>query len=162
MKRIKLTQNKFAIVDDANFEWLNQWKWCVQKFASCYYARTRMGSEMVFMHRLILGFSKRDGKQTDHINHNGLDNRESNLRQCNCSQNAINKRKLLKATSKYKGVWLVVDNRSKKEYRYWRAAVRVNGKRKYLGCFKSEIKAAKAYDMAAKKLFGKFANCNFK
>jgi hypothetical protein len=31
MKTIPLTQGKFAIVDDSDFEWLNQWKWYVQK-----------------------------------------------------------------------------------------------------------------------------------
>lgn len=162
MRKIKLTQGKYALVDDKNYEWLNQWKWNTFKTGQSWYAHTRMGSEKVSMHRLILGLSKGDGKQTDHANHNGLDNREFNLRICNSSQNAINKRKLIKTTSKYKGVWLVVDNRSKKEYRYWRSGIRVDGKRKYLGCFKSEIKAAKAYDVAAKELFGKFANCNFK
>ena len=28
MKRISLTQGQFTIVDNKNYEWLNQWKWC--------------------------------------------------------------------------------------------------------------------------------------
>ena len=27
MKQIELSQNKVALVDDEDFEWVNQWKW---------------------------------------------------------------------------------------------------------------------------------------
>lgn len=61
-------------------------------------------------------------------------------------------------TSKYKGVGIVPHSMFVKK---WRARITVNRKEKHLGYFKSEISAAKAYDVAAKKYFGEFANCNF-
>jgi len=39
--------------------------------------------------------------------------------------------------------------------------ITVNGKRIYLGSFKNELDAAKAYDRAAKKYHGQFASLNF-
>ena len=40
MKLISLTQGQFAKVDDEDFEWLNQWKWCAayKKSTNSYYA----------------------------------------------------------------------------------------------------------------------------
>lgn len=90
MKRILLTQGKYALVDDADFEYLNQWKWCAHKIGSIYYVKRghnwnkkkKCWNEILSMHRVILGLSKGDGICTDHINGNGLDNRHCNLRAC--------------------------------------------------------------------------------
>jgi hypothetical protein len=45
--------------------------------------------------------------------------------------------------------------------RRWRARIRVNGKRIYLGSFIDETDAAKAYDNDARKHHGQFASLNF-
>jgi predicted GIY-YIG superfamily endonuclease len=59
-------------------------------------------------------------------------------------------------TSKYKGVsWFKRDE-------CWRSWIHYNGKQQHLGYFHLEIDAANAYDEAAKKYFGEFANLNFK
>ena len=104
------------------------------------------------MHRVILGLEQ--GTLCDHRNHDGLDNRRQNLRPCNDSQNAGNKRKHLGASSQLKGVdW-------HKSSRKWRAQIRINGRSKHLGCFTSETAAAAAYDRAALIHFGEFALTN--
>jgi len=97
MKQITLTQGQYAIVDDWNYEWLNQWKWCAgwAKNTKSYYAMRRAKGEfdryyIIRMHREILGLKKGDRRQADHINHNTLDNRESNLRIVNNQQNCFN------------------------------------------------------------------------
>jgi hypothetical protein len=96
------------------------------------------------------------GKFRDHINHNGLDNRKANLRQATRAQNCWNKRKQKGShSSKYKGVsWL---SREKK----WQARIQANGRKIFIGSFKNEIDAAKAYDRAAKKYYKEFASLNF-
>ena len=38
MKQIPLTQGKFALVDDEDFEYLNQFKWCALKRPHTFYA----------------------------------------------------------------------------------------------------------------------------
>ena len=85
-KTIPLTQGKLALVDDADFEWLNQWKWHAVRFRDRYYAvRTATENETsspttVYMHRLIMGTDT--GQATHHLNNDGLDNRQDNLRVC--------------------------------------------------------------------------------
>jgi len=91
----------------------------------------------------------------DHINHNGLDNRKANLRLATRAQNSRNRRPVGRGSSKYKGVTY------RKSDGVFIADIRAGRKRIYLGCFKSETEAAKAYDAGAKKYHGEFASLNF-
>ena len=150
MKEIPLTQGKFAIVDDADFEWLNRRKWFARFCKGHWYAYS--GHSQILMHRLIMNCPK--GKEIDHWNNNGLDNRRANIRECSHSQNMANKPGRSKI-SKYKG--LVYHKLAHK----WRARIRCNYRCFHLGLFDSEINAAKAYDKKAKELFGEFAYLNF-
>ena len=81
-KTIPLTQGKVAIVDDADFDWLNQWKWYAIHRRSIWYAETRDRStgRCIRMHRLIT--KVQPDLQVDHRNRDGLDNRRCNLRCC--------------------------------------------------------------------------------
>jgi hypothetical protein len=107
----------------------------------------KLGQKFVKMHQVIVGY-----KRPDHIDGNGLNNQKHNLRPATHAQNSRNKGKH-KGTSKYKGV-------CKTPYK-WRARIYVDGKSKFLGDKDLEIDAAKLYDEAAVKYFGKFARLNF-
>jgi hypothetical protein len=158
-KLIPLTQGKFAIVDDLDFDWLSQWKWYAMRAHSInnYYAVRANYSDgkqqRIFMHRAISGM---DGwTDTDHANGNGLDNRRENLRSATRSQNICNARRQNNNTSGFKGVsWR--SDRGK-----WRVRVTIDGKRTTLGYFDDLIKAAVAYDVAAIEHYGEFACLNF-
>ena len=162
-KLLPLSQNKFAIVDAADYNRLNKYKWCLSKIPRTNYALTRIKARRVkgkltkrkamLMHRFILNAPRH--LVVDHKNHNGLDNRKQNLRLCTRAENNRNRRTFRKGTSKYKGVsW-------DKKRKLFLAAIRCNGKYYNLGRFKSEIEAAKAYDKKARELFGEFACLNF-
>ena len=161
MKRIRLTQGKFAIVSDIDYAFLNQWKWCASNEHGYWYAIRNIHKpkhKIVRMHRVILkrmGYKK--FKDTDHIDGNGLDNRRIKLRIATRNQNNINSFKRKNSISKYKGVYYLTNRLLKKS---WYARLSVNGKMINLGYYKTAIEAAKAYNKAAKKYFGKFARLN--
>ena len=156
-KQILLTQGQFTIVDDEDFDWLNQWKWYVHnKKHTNYAARTEYSngkSTKIYMHRIILGVQGYN--LTDHVNRNGLDNRLCNLRICTPKQNCMNRRPTGK-TSKRKGVYY---NSQKQK---WIAQICYKRKRisTYIGSYITEKAAAKAYNAKALELFGEFAYCN--
>ena len=120
------------------------------------YAKYRSSGDItILMHRDLCGLAAGDRRQVDHINGDGLDNRRINLRICTPSQNSANKRKGNGTySSKYKGVSWAKD-RSK-----WDAYIRVNRVLRKLGGFVNEDDAARAYNEAALKAFGGFANLN--
>ena len=160
MQQISLTQGQFALVDDIDYDKLNQFKWCVKKERNGNFYAVRWSLEngkqiKIRMSRQILGLEYRDPRQTDHINHITLDNCRDNLRVCTCLENQRNRRANSDSTSQFKGVhW---DKQKKK----WRAQITINGKSNYLGCYEDEEMAAMAYDLVARKVFGEFAYLNF-
>ena len=152
-KTIELSCGEYSIVDDDDFEKINQYKWYVLKCTHSFYAVRRESGRPLLMHRQIMGLEC--DKQVDHINHNGLDNRKSNLRIATCSQNQHNRRLQINNKSGYKGVsWTKHKNK-------WRANIRLNGKDIHLGYYENLIDAALAYDDAAKKYHEDFAVLNF-
>jgi HNH endonuclease len=140
MKKILLTKRKFAIVDNADFWFLNQWKW----YFTNGYARRDVSRVRIYMHRFILKIPKE--KVCDHINRNKLDNRKSNLRIVTQSQNMMNSKKPITNTSGYKGVtWFLRDG-------VWKAQIKLNQKNFHLGYFKN-IKDAISTRKKAEKMY---------
>ena len=163
MKTIELTRGQVAIVDDEDYEWLNQWKWFAQytPHTRTYYAarNTPKGKgkqTVLIMARVICGLKRGNKREVDHKNHKSLDNRKVNLRICSHQENSCNQfahrfHNGKPCTSQYQGVsW-------HKQTKKWRTRIRIHGKSIWLGLFTSEIAAAQRYNQAAQKLFGKFA-----
>lgn len=158
MKYIELSQGLITIVDDDDFDWLNVWKWCAIKSKRTFYAvRTEYNPKKrtIYMHKEILS---RMGFQTDHKDHNGLNNQRSNLRVATVKEN--NRNKLRTRGKKYKGVYFQTVIKRGKKYTYHRAKIMANGQEIQLGGFSSEAAAAKAYNQAALKYHGEFAHLN--
>ena len=151
MKKIFLTQNKVALVDDEDYEYLNQWKWYAHKKGKKWYAESWTGYK-IKMHTLIMNTPI--NFEVDHKDHNGLNNQKYNLRICTHSQNVKNSSKRSDNTSGYKGVfWYKQTNK-------WAAGISVNNKRIHLGYFEHKEDAAKAYNIAAIEHHGEFAQLN--
>ncbi len=154
MKKIPLNKGKAALVDDADYEVIKSYTWF---FSDLGYAKTTIWKNnkatQLRMHHMINGKTKK-GEYTDHINGNKLDNRRENLRICTNAENMRNRPAPSSNTSGYKGVtWHKQRNR-------WAARIKVFYKSIHLGLFDSKKDAAKAYNMAAKKHFGKYAYLN--
>ena len=148
---IIFTSKGIAImVDEDDFDCLSETKWCISHYG---YAVGMHNKIYTYMHRLILNAPT--NLEVDHINRDRIDNRKANLRLCNKSQQQANSVSSKKTkTSKYKGV------RWKKDIKKWGASIKHNYKPIGLGVYVSEEDAARAYDKAAKKIFGEFARTN--
>lgn len=151
MKSIDLNGRGVAFVDDGDLNFVLKRRWYKSQVrAGNYYAVTHDG---VSMHRLILGTKK--GVMIDHADGCGWNNCRSNLRVATQSQNMANAKKKLNATSRFKGV--IFDKHNGK----FVARIKIAKKITFLGAFRNEEMAARAYDFAAKQNFKEFARTNF-
>lgn len=150
---IALPHNRFALVDEADFETLSSYVWSVSgkvaKGRKLYVHRSDGGS-WVKMHTQIMGPS--DGALVDHRNGDTFDNRRQNLRWATATQNAQNT--VAKGgKSQFKGVCA---DRGR-----WAAKIVVGGQTVHLGTFDTQASAGVAYDNAARERHGEFARLNF-
>ena len=157
MKQIELTKGYSARVDDADFDWLSEWKWSAKdrKTAGGYYVRAKRSANRttLYMHRAIWERHNGpipDGMTVDHIRHGefgGLDNRLSNLRLATFQEQRFNARKQPGCHRKYRGVSYSIRDKQ------WRASLKTGDKR-WQASFESEIEAAKAWDAKAIEVRG--------
>jgi hypothetical protein len=153
VKYIPLSKGMVAIIDDCDYELVSRYKWHASSSAiGKYYARSSNKGNRIYMHRLITNAP--NDKEVDHINQNRLDNRRSNLRLCNRSQNNCNQGLRTDNTSDYIGVDF------HKQTKKWRARIYNNGSTIFLGFFDTAEEAAIARNHAAKKYYGEFAEFN--
>ena len=156
MKKIKLTQCKYALVNDEDFEYLNQFHWSVDGSGYPQRAIKINGKHRpIRMHRDILKLNA--GEHADHINHDKLDNKRTNLRKCTQQENNRNMPMLKTNTSGYRGVY---EKKDKFRNNKWVSEIHVNNKKIHLGLFKTPEDAAQAYNKAAQQYFGEFARLN--
>lgn len=102
----------------------------------------------MYLHRLVT--KAKDGESVDHIHHDKLDNRKSQLRIVTNSQNQMNKDKPNNNSSGYKGIsW-------HKNCKKWIAQIGLNGKLIYLGIFDDIEDAKQARRDAEIKYFGEY------
>lgn len=148
------------MVDDYDFDQVSKYKWRVLVFRHSCYAIAHIpdadhpsGRRAVYLHRFILDLPKGRQPEVDHINHDGLDCRRSNMRICSRSENQRNSRFRGKNKSGFLGVF-ASGNR-------WYASVQVNGIRYESDRFECVIDAAKAHDVLALRHHGSYAQLNF-
>jgi hypothetical protein len=155
---LALKCGRFTVVDaeDAPLLKAHNWRSRVDPKSGTVYveAQIKRGGKRprVHLHRLVAGTLP--GEHTDHIDGDGLNNRRANLRRCQPMENGRNRRPNRNSPSPYKGVYLIAVSGK------WRARIRVNYRQIHLGCHSTPEDAAAAYNEAAIKHFGEFANLN--
>ena len=113
-------------------------------------------SKQVLVHRLVAKAFLDDADdvnatQIDHINHQRADNNYLNLRYATRQQNQQNKPKTQRnTTSRFKGVYW------NKRDKLWCAMISLNRNKIYLGTFRNEKDAGRAYDLECNRLFADF------
>ena len=162
MKKVPLTRGLVAIVDDEDFDKVASRLWHVLEGPHTFYAQSSACGEdgPTLMHRFLLGVDA--SSLVDHRDGDGLNNTRGNLRIANSLQNARNQRRraprIINGLVAFKGVEAIPNATPKS--RQWKASIRVNKRRIYLGSFFTECEAAAAYNKAALLYFGEFANLN--
>lgn len=137
----------YALVDDEDFERVNEHRWWLSRTRNKDYAATRIDGRFTRLHSFLTGW-----RLVDHKNGDGLDDQRGNLRPATGSQNNANAKKR-KGKSRFRGVYKHLNGK-------WLAAISDHGKNRHIGLFRSEEQAARAYDREARILHGPFARLN--
>lgn len=122
---------------------------CISKQSG--YVLIKIDGKLYMAHRLawLHAHGCWPSNRTDHVNGVRSDNRLSNLREANPSQNGANRRLTERNSLGLKGV--------SRRYGKYRATIIKDYKQIFLGSFDSPEDAHRAYVDAAKRLYGEFA-----
>jgi len=157
MKLIPLSRGLSAMVDDADFDFLNQWKWQALKKSNTFYAVRTIEvdgvKKGVRMHRFLLQIHD-PCVDVDHRDGNGLNNQRFNIRPCAHGENMMNRTINAGSKTGYKGVTFRSDHKN------YRVRIGVAKKVITIGHFDCPIEAARAYNDAAILYHGEFARLN--
>lgn len=147
---IQLSSGDKTFVDAKDFDFLNRYKWQLNKNPHKKAYVDRRISEgkkrwRIFLHHAVIGYPLH-GLQIDHIDGNGLNNTRENLRIVTPRENCANNKTKINKTSKYIGVYWY------RKFKKWSADIWVNHKKEFLGYYDNEIDAHLAYQEYVKKL----------
>lgn len=135
------------LIDAQDYNNINKYTWYVDNSG---YVATSIKKKKVYMHRLIMDCKTKE-EQVDHINHNTIDNRRSNLRIVDNSKNQMNKRIRKDNKSGYKGVYWSKSNNK------WIAQITKDNDVIYLGAFDNKDEAKFIRNKAESEMFGEYA-----
>lgn len=132
-----------ALIDLDDINKTSQYKWSLNNKG---YIRNTKNN--LLLHRFIMDCPK--DMEVDHINHNPLDNRKSNLRICTHQQNLRNKSLQCNSTSGIVGVsW-------SKTFNKWKSYIMIDNKYINLGLYNTKEDAIKARERAEIEYFGEY------
>lgn len=140
---IPLSNEGITIIDTEDLPLVSSFKWYKDSMG---YSRTTIPSsngDKIYLHRLLMNSPK--NMLIDHINHNKLDNRKSNLRIVTQRGNLQNLRN--------HGLFplgVTYDKRSM----WFKSQIKINGKSKHLGIFKDPISGSILYKFVDNELKG--------
>lgn len=140
-----------VLIDAKDLQLVAEHQWIIVRIGRPKYLRIVRGRN-IYLSRFIM--NEPDGLVVDHINRHPLDNRRANLRAVSVAQNNLNRAKGSFGKSVYKGVSYTANTKK------WRAQARGREGRVFLGEFRNEIDAARAYNAHAKKHYGQIAYLN--
>lgn len=110
-----------------------------------YYIKFKDKGKNIYLHRWVMGAGS--GDYVDHINHNTVDNRKSNLRLVDNSINMHNRKGPDRDNKS--GILGVCWDASKNK---WLARITVGGKEHFIGRYDDKYEAGRAYEIKKKEL----------
>ena len=164
MKKIKLTQGRYALVDNEDYLYLNRFKWTLNEKKTeqsgntyeyeyaCKTIQRNKKQIQVYMFEFLI--EAINYECVVFKNKNTLDYRKSNLGLVSYGVRGTMAKKRIGTYSKYKGLTY----RPKKKV--FEVRICKDKKTYCLGKFENEIEGALAYNRKAKELYGEFAYQN--